>query len=199
MDPISILKRAALRLGLTVAVIAGLIVIEFMRDGAAVYKVPVARAHDLLKSAGLPDHVFGSEPKGLDVDSRDPRKIVWIVKDGGKEAMRFAALLSPVDAGSTEVRVEVSGPTSGPFGDVQRRLSEHRTIRHLYVMAMKERVAATLEGRQFSFVTLIPATTVATLSAVVGLAASNDQKTAAMQDAARSDRERQAIERAYRR
>jgi hypothetical protein len=147
----------------------------------------------------LPDYVLGSEPKTFDVDSRDPRKIVWIVKDGGREAMRFAALLSPVDAGSTEARVEVSGPTSGPFGDVQRRLSEYRTIRHLYVMAMKERVAATLEGREFSFVAVAPAATLATLSAVVGLAASNDQKTVAMQDAARADRERQIIERAYRR
>ena len=200
MDPISILKRAALRLGLTVAVIAGLIFIEFMRDGAAVYKVPVARAHDLLKSAGLPDHVFGSEPKEFDVDSRDRRKIVWIVKDDGKEAMRFAALLSPVNAGSTEVRIEVSGPTSGPFGDMQRRLSEYRAIRHLYLMAMKERVAATLEGREFSIVPVIPATTSATLSAVFGLAASNVLKTAATQatqDAARLERERQILERAY--
>jgi hypothetical protein len=193
MDPMVFL----IRLALVPAVIGGVIAYDFTREGADVYKVPVAQAHKLLKSAGLPDHVLGSEPKEFDVDARDPRKIVWIVKDGGKEAMRFAALLSPVDAGSTEVRVEVSGPTSGPFGDVQRRLSEYRTIRHLYVMAMKERVAATLEGREFNFVTLIPATTVATLSAVVRLAASNDPKTAAKQDAARSDRERQNLERAY--
>jgi hypothetical protein len=187
-------------LGLTAAVIGGVIAYDFWREGADVYKVPVAQAHQLLQSAGLPDYVLGlGEDKKFDVDSRDPRKIVWIVKDGGREAMRFAALLSPVDAGSTEARVEVSGPTSGPFGDVQRRLSEYRTIRHLYVMAMKERVAATLEGREFSFVAVAPAATLATLSAVVGLAASNDQKTVAMQDAARADRERQIIERAYRR
>jgi hypothetical protein len=195
MDPMGILMRLAL----APAVIGGVIAYDFTREGADVYKVPVARAHELLKSAPLPDYVLGSEPKEFDVDARDRRKIVWIVKDGGNEAMRFAALLSPVDAGSTEVRVDVSGPTSGPFGDVQRRLSEYRTIRHLYVMAMKERVAATLEGREFSFVTLMPATTVATLSAVVRLAASNDPKTAAMQDAARLERERQNIERAYKR
>lgn len=170
---------------------------DFTREGAEIYNVPVAQAYELLKSADLPDRVLGSEPKQFDVDSRDPRKIVWIVKDGGNEAMRFAALLSPVDAGSTEVRVEVSGPTSGPFGDMQRRLSEYRTIRHLYVMAMKERVAATLEGREFSFITVIPAATAATLSAVMGLAASNDQESAANQDAARLDRERRNIERAY--
>ena len=183
MDPAAILKRLALRLGLTAAVMGGLIAIEFMREGAAVYRVPVAQAHNLLQSAGLPDRVFGDEPKELDVDSRDPRKIVWIVKDDGHEAIRFAALLSPVDAGSTAVRIEVSGPTSGPFGDVQRRLSEYRTIRHLYVMAMKERVAATLEGREFSVVRR-------------GSAASNVRTTAAMQDTARSDRERRNIERA---
>jgi hypothetical protein len=163
-DPMGYFKR----LVLAAAVIGGVIVFDFAREGAEVFSVPVTRAHDLLKSAALPDYVLGDEPKTFDVDSRDPRKIVWIVKDGGKEAMRFAALLSPVDADSTQVSVEVSGPTSGPFGDVQRRLSDYPTIRHLYVMAMRERVAATLEGREFSFVTLIPAATIATLSSVLG-------------------------------
>jgi hypothetical protein len=195
MEPMGYL----LRLALPVVVIGGAIAYDFMREGAAVYKVPMAQARELLKSAPLPDYVLGSEPKTFDVDSRDPRKIVWIVKDGGREAIRFAALLSPVDAGSTEVRVEISGPTSGPFGDVQRRLSEYRTIRHLYVMAMKERVAATLEGREFSLAAVIPATTIATLSRVVGMAASNDKKTVALEEAARMERERQIIERAYRR
>ena len=185
------------RLGLVAAVVGGVITYDFWREGADIYKMPMAQAHQLLESASLPDHVLGSETKQFDVDSRDPRKIVWIVKDGGKEAMRFAALLAPVDVGSTEVRVEVTGPTSGPFGDVQRRLTEYRTIRHLYVMAMKERVAATLEGREFSVVTWIPAATIATLSRVFGLAASNVLKTATTQDAARSDRERQNNERAY--
>jgi hypothetical protein len=175
----------------TAAVIGGVIAYDFTREGADVYKVPVAQAHQLLQSAGLPDYVLGlGEAKQFDVDSRDPRKIVWIVKEDGEEAIRFAALLSPVDAGSTKVRVEVSGPTSGHFGDVQRRLSEYRTIRHLYVIAMKERVAATLEGREFSVIPIIPATTIATLSAVFGMAASNVLKPAATQDVARSDRGR---------
>jgi hypothetical protein len=165
-------------LPLAVMVIGGLIAFDFMREGAATYKLPVAEAHNLLKSMPLPDYVFGSEPKQLEVEARDPRKIVFVVKDDGREAMRFAALLSPVNAGSTEVRVEVSGPTSGPFGNMQKRLSDHRAIRHLYVMAMKERIAATLEGREFSMVGLIPAATMATLSTVFAMAASNLLKTA---------------------
>ena len=164
MDPLRPFKRLALG----VAIIGGVILFDFMREGAEVFDLPVAQAHDLLKSAALPDYVLGDEPKTFDVDSSDPGKIVWIVKERGKEAMRFAALLSPVGADSTRVSVEVSGPTSGPFGDVQSRLSEYPTIHHLYVMAMKERVAATLEGRDFSMIGLIPAATVATLSAVLG-------------------------------
>jgi hypothetical protein len=203
MDQTGYFERVAMsyfkRLLLPAAAIGCLIVYDFTREGAEVYKVPMAQAHDFLRSAELPDYILGSEPKKFDVDSRDPHKIVWIVKDGGKEAMRFAALLSPVDAGSTEVRVEVSGPTSGPFGDMQRRLSEYRSIRHLYVMGMKERIAATLEGRSFRIVTLIPASVIATLATVFRMAWSNNPKTAAMEEDARLERERQALERAYKR
>ena len=203
-DPMSYLERVARaylkRLVWPTAVICGLIVFDLWREGAAVYKVPVDRTHELLESAGLPDYVFGlGTPKQFDMDARDPRKIVWIVKDGGREAMRFAALLSPVDADSTKVGVEISGPTSGAFGDMQRRLSENRAIRHLYVMAMKERIAATLEGREFSMLGLIPATVFATLTTVVKMALSHDPKAAETEEAARMDRERQSIERAYRR
>jgi len=177
MDAMGYLKRAGVlylkRLAVLVAVIGGFVLFDFMREGAEDFNLPMAQAHDLLKSAPLPDYVLGDEPKTFDVDSSDPGKIVWIVKDGGKEAMRFAALLAPVDAGSTEVSVEVTGPTSGAFGDVQHRLSDYPTIHHLYVMAMQERVAATLEGRDFSIVTVIPAATIATLSRVVGAAVSN--------------------------
>jgi hypothetical protein len=187
MDPMGYFRPV-----LGIVVIGGVIAYDFMREGADVYKVPVAQAHQLLESTGLPDYVFGlGERKKFDVVSGDPRKVVWIVKDYGEEAMVFTALLSPVDAGSTKVRVEVSGPTSGSRVDVvQRRLAEYRTIRHLYVLAMKERVAATLEGREFSFVTLVPATTMAVLSLVFAMAASNVLKPAATQDAARSDRGR---------
>src|SRR5215467_11245769 len=178
------LKRALMlylkRLVWAAAVIGGVIVFDFAREGAKDFNLPEAQAHDLLKSAPLPDYFLGDEPKTFDVDPHDPRKIVWIVKEGGQEAMRFAALLSPVDAGSTEVRVEIGGPA-----DVQRRLSENRTIRHLYVLAIKERIAATLEGRDFSMLGLIPATVVATVTTVVKMALSHDPKAAAMEDAER--------------
>jgi len=203
MDTTGYLERVAMsyfkRLVLPAAVIGCLIVYEFTRERAAVYNMPVAQAHSLLRSAGLPDYVLGSEPKKFDLDSRDPGKIVWIVKDRGSEAMRFAALLSPISADSTEVRIEVSGPTSGAFGDMQRRLSEYRSIRHLYLMGMKERVAATLEGREFSIFPCIHATVIATLSAVFRLAVSHDPKAAANEEDARLERERQNIERAYKR
>ncbi len=80
---------------------------------------------------------------------------------------------------------------------MQRRLAENRTIRHLYVIGMKERVAATLEDRKFSIVTLIPAAAVATLVGVVELAVSNGLKPDAPKDAATAARERQILERPH--
>ena len=44
---------------LGIVVIVGVIAYDFMREGADVYKVPVAQAHELLKSAGLPDYILG--------------------------------------------------------------------------------------------------------------------------------------------
>jgi len=55
-------------------------------------------------------------------------------------------------------------------------------------MAMKERVAPRWKATNFSFVAVAPRGDAATLFCPVGLAASNDQKTFAMQDAARADR-----------
>ena len=195
MDPFGYLTKLAV----TLALIGGAIFYEFMREGAEVYGLPMARAHALLKAGTRRITSSAADRKTFDVDARDPGKIVWIVKDDGREAMRFAALLSPVDAASTKVRVEVTGPTSGPFGDVQRRLAEYRTVRHLYAMAAKENVAATLEGRKFNFTAVMPATTLATLSAVFRMAAEKDGKPAAVQEATRSDRAPQSADRAIRR
>ncbi len=174
------------RLAVTAALLGGAIIFELMREGAETYNTPLAKARELIKTADLPDYVLGSEPKLFDLDTHDPGKIAWIVKDGGKEVIRFTASLSPVDAASTKIRVEVSGPTAGPFGDVERRLREHRFVRHLYVMAMKERVAAAMEGRsKFDLTTVMPATALATVSAVFGMAASNALQKAGVREAAR--------------
>ena len=112
------------------------------------------------------------------------------MKDSGSEVIRFTASLAAVDAASTKIRVEVSGPTAGPFGDVQSRLRSYPFVRHLYVMAMKERVAAAMEGRtKFDLTTVMPATALATVSAIFGMAVSNALKPATTQEAARTERD----------
>jgi len=182
MDPMGWLTRLAL----AAVLLGGAVIFEFMREGAETFNMPLAKAREQLKSADLPDYVLGSEPKKFDLDTHDPAKIVWIVKQRDSEVIRFTATLWAVDAASTKIRVEVGGPTSGPFGDVQSRLRSYQFIRHLYVMAMKERVAAAMEGRtKFDLTTVMPATALATVSAIFGMAVSNALKPNSVQEAAR--------------
>src|ERR1043165_6386889 len=78
MDQTSYFEGVAMiyfkRMVLPAAVIGCLIVYEFTRERAAVYNIPVAQVHGILRSAGLPDYVLGSEPKKFGVDPRDPGK-----------------------------------------------------------------------------------------------------------------------------
>jgi hypothetical protein len=162
-------------------------------ESAVTYKQPIAAVRAKLATAEAPPLVFGSEyNKRFKLGQSDSQSVVWIVEDGGKEALRFIARLTPAGADATEVRIDVSGPTSGPFGDVQRRLSEYRSVRHMYVVAMKERVAATLGDRMYNWAVVAPTVAFATIA---NLTALSNQMDSAGQAFRQKDRE--AIRKAY--
>jgi hypothetical protein len=162
-------------------------------ESAVTYKQPIAAVRAKLETAQAPPLVFGSEHnKRFKLVQNDSHSVVWIVEEGGKEALRFIAHLTPVGADATEVRVDVSGPTSGAFGDVQRRLSEYRSVRHMYVIAMKERVAATLGDRMYNWAVVAPTVAFATIANLTGLSKQMDSAGEAFRH---SDRE--AIRKAY--
>jgi len=122
-----------------------------------VYDMPIAEAHRALEKSGLPPMVLDMGPRDFEVEDRDPSKVVWIVKRHGSELLRFVAELSAVSETSTRVSADVAGPTDGPFGNVAQRLADHRTIAHLYIAALEEQLAATLEHRAFRIEALYPA------------------------------------------
>jgi|SRR5579871_1332117 len=124
-------------------------------ESASTYKQPIADVRARLVTLEAPPLVLGSTTR-FKLGQSDAQSVVWIVEDGGKEGMRFIARLTPAGADATEVKIDVSGPTSGAFGDVQRRLSEHRSIRHIYIVAMKEQVAATLGDRMYNWAVVAP-------------------------------------------
>jgi len=146
-----------------------------------VYDVPLEEAHRALEKTGLPPMVLGTEPHDFEVEGGDPSKVVWIVKKNGNERLRFVAELSAVSESSTRVRADVAGPTAGPFGNVSQRLADHKTVAHLYVVALEEQVAAALEHRAFRMEALQAAMMAAFVDNISDLQRSADGAAAASQ------------------
>jgi hypothetical protein len=151
-------------LALLVVGVASFVQWAWTRYAGQVFDVPVSEAHRILQKTGLPPQVLGSQDHKFEVQATDPARIVWIVKEDGKDAMRFIADLSSAGEKSTRVHVDVAGPAAGPMSYVAARLTERRTIKNLYVMAMEEQVAAALQQREFSITAVIPAMMVAMLA-----------------------------------
>jgi hypothetical protein len=132
-----------------------------LQESGRVYNAPMAEVHRKLRVAELPPVVFGTDMPDSLVDAGDPGKVVWIVKKNGKEMLRMVAELTVVSTESTRVRVSAVGATEGPFGNVADKLVKNPTVANLYVAGMEERVAATLEDRDFQVTRIYPAITAA--------------------------------------
>jgi hypothetical protein len=156
-------------------------------DGT-VYRVPMAQARQDLKKAELPP-VFGSQALDLQVRDVGTSQVVWIVRrSGGEELFRYFADLKAEGDGATRVKVKLEGS-----GNYAQKLAEKPQIKNMYLVAMEERVAATLERRPLEMARIFPAMSAAAVSNMGNLRASADQAAEA------SNREaRQNMEKAYR-
>ncbi len=156
-----------LRRLLLVAFCAYVVFDVVLGEAAVTYKQPIADVRARLETVEAPPLFFdGKQFKLLQVDSRS---VVWIVEEYGKEGMRFTARLAPAGADATAVKIDVSGP-----GDVQRRLSEHWSVRHMYIVAVKEQVAATLGDRIYNWAIVAPTVVFAVLTHLPELSAQMD-------------------------
>jgi hypothetical protein len=132
------------------------------QTGGSVYAVPIGEARKVLAGTGLPPLVFGSDEPEVAVRAEGavradgPERIVWILHKDGAEMMRFVALLSPDGETSTRVSLDLVGATEGPFRYAGERLAQNGAIRHLYLVAMEERIASALERRPFDTAGLRP-------------------------------------------
>ena len=158
-----------------------------------VYAVPIGEARQVLVRAGLPPLVFGSNEPDVSTRAEGPSRIVWILSSRGAEMMRYVAELSPDGDSSTRISLDLVGATEGPYRTTGARLSENGTIRHLYLVAMQERIASALERRPFETARIMPATAAATAANIGALSDNFDRAAAADQR-----RERANIEKAYR-
>jgi hypothetical protein len=157
------------------------------------YAVPIAEARKVLEDTGLPPLVFGSDEPEVAVRAEGPSRIVWILHEDGAEMMRYVASLSPAGDASTRIELDLVGATQGRFGKTGERLAQNESIRHLYLVAMEEQIAAALERRPFDRTTILPATAAAAAANIGRISQDMDRIAEADQR-----RERENIERAYR-
>ena len=152
----------------------------------AVYRVPIAQVRQNLAKADIPP-VFGSAE--LDVQARGiGDAVVWTVRQGRQEIFRYTADLKMEGDAATRVKVKLEGT-----GVYAKRIADKPLIRDMYLIAMEERVASTLERREYDMTRVYPAMTAAVASNMGALSAQFDQAAAA------SEREnRRNYEKAYR-
>jgi hypothetical protein len=158
-----------------------------------IYAMPAEAVRQRLMLTQLPPMVFGDDPPSLTVETQVPAKVTWIVRKSGAEVMRYVAQLGPSEEGGTRIDLSLIGAAAGRFGNVEQKLAQNPTVRSMYLVAMRERIASDLEGREFDLTKVYPALTQATFANMGSIMERFDR--AAEGDRRRS---RENIDKAYR-
>ena len=145
------------------ALLPAILVAACSEDRGAVYSVPLDRARQVLLKTDLPP-VFGSNAPGVRTQANKPTEVAWIVTNSGSEIMRYIATLSDAGEGKTRVALELKGAKGGSAGDVEKRFADNPSIKNLYLVAMKEQIASTIEKRPLDMAKISPALMTAALA-----------------------------------
>lgn len=135
----------------------------FYPERPLVFDLAPRIAYESLRQTGLPPLVFGTLTSGK-VIVNSATSISWSVQEGGKEMMRYTATLTPEADNRTRVTIDFRTGATGASLRSAERLEKAVTIRKLYLTAIKERIASSLEGRNFNSAPIYPMTIVATFA-----------------------------------
>ncbi len=153
--------------------------------GTAVHEVQhggtISDTRRALAKIGLPPVVFGHDRPDLRLLASTGSHLSWSVEQEGVSLMRYSADLAPGSGGGTQVSLSLIGAT--PV--VEQRLADSPSIRNLYLAAMQEQVASTLERRNYDMGRITGAITTATFANIGSIAASMDR---AEESSLRADR-----------
>ena len=153
---------------------AGIAVYLRMPRAGATFSLSIGETRRALAKVDLPGAVFGAQRVDLVAEPPETGKLIWTVRRQGAEMLRYTAALRVVNDRSTQVTVSVAGPSAGANQAMGRRLDQFPAIRHLYITAMEEEIASTLEKRLFNYSILYPAIAAASASYVGALAAQRE-------------------------
>ena len=146
------------------AMVAGLVAFTFWPEQGQVFGRSTAEVRGALQGLGLPPHVFGSEPKKVTLLTPSPQTMVWSITAHENEEMRYVVTLAAEGASATRVTVDVTGPARTP-------IASNRVARNLYIIAMKEQIAAALEQRSFQSYKIVLPTVIAVLVNLTAISA----------------------------
>jgi hypothetical protein len=159
-----------------------------------VYPLGEKDMRSALRKVEPPMGVMGSD-NGLDyrVAQQGDGTVIWTIVQNNKSRLRFVARSTPVDAGSTRVEVEITGPTDKPDDAVTKRLADNSSIRDLYLAAMTEEIDAALEHRSFNYSAIAAQTSRAMMANMSNIGSEMDKAAAEF-----DRRDRENMDRAYR-
>lgn len=168
----------AVLVGIIAAVLSG-------SGGDPVYPMTMERTRQILSKTDLPP-VFGSNPVIAQTQSNKPSEVVWIVSSNGIELMRYTATLAEAGQDKTRVAVELKGSKGGSIGDVEKRFAENPAIKNLYLVAMKEKIAASIEKRDMDMSRINAAMGAAVMGNIGNIRRSVDEAAKASEELERS-------------
>lgn len=151
------------------------------------YSMPMAEVHDTLSRTPLPPVFFGSDPnaampqftsalptkmkveklsrfgddngmpRNFTIDASKPNRIAWTVTRNKRPVFKLVADLTADGERSTRIAVSVTTADGDGSGKIAERIAKYPEIANMYVTAMKEQIAASLEDRDFNMATVYPA------------------------------------------
>ena len=159
------------------------------QEKGTVYSVAPDKARQILSKTDLPP-VFGSNAPSVQVQANKPSEVIWIVSNNGSEIMRYTARLSAVGEGKTHIGLELRGSQGTSIGDVEKRFTENPSVRNLYLVAMQEKIASSVEGRALDMSKIYPALGAATVANMGNIRKSADEAAKAEEELERSQLKR---------
>jgi len=155
---------------------------------APAYAVPLSEARLLLHATALPDGIYGSQPTASPAMAMADGTLVWKLRVGNDEVLRYTATLTALDPANTRVALALSAPPEGKLAVKTRQgLADHPEIAAFYLKAMEEQIAATLEKRPYDYEAIMPAMGVAMIGSMAEMSDQMDGAAARLDESAVRD------------
>lgn len=145
-------------------------------DRGPAYSGSLDKTRQTLLRTDLPP-VFGSASPSVRSWASKPTEVTWVVSRNGDDLMRYVATLSEDGKEKTRVKLELKGSK-----DVEKRFADNSSIKNLYLVAMREKIASSLEGRALDMTKIYPALAVASIANMSNMQKSLDEAVKASEE-----------------